>query len=66
VIQGHRLPAGGDVITALDGQPVTGMEDLQTLLELAYPGQRVVLTLLRDGRQVQVEVMLGEPHASRR
>jgi serine protease Do len=66
VIQGHRLPAGGDVITALDGQPVTGMEDLQTLSQLAYPGQRVVLTLLRDGHQVQVGVMLGEPHASGR
>jgi S1-C subfamily serine protease len=66
VIHGHRLPAGGDVITALDGQPVTGMEDLQTLLQLAHPDQRVALTLLRDGRRVQVEVMLGERHAARR
>jgi serine protease Do len=32
VIDGHRLPAGGDVITAVDGQPVTQVEDLQTLL----------------------------------
>jgi serine protease Do len=66
VINGHRLPAGGDVITAVDGQPVTGMEDLQTLLQLAYPGQQVALTLVREGHQVQVEVMLGERHATRR
>jgi serine protease Do len=65
-INGRRLPAGGDVITALDGQPVTGIENLQTLLQLAYPGQQVALTLLRDGHQVQVEVMLGERHATRR
>jgi serine protease Do len=65
-INGYRLPAGGDVITAVDGQPVTGMEDLQTLLQLAYPGQQVALTLMRDGHQVQVEVMLGERHATRR
>jgi serine protease Do len=66
VTQGLRLPAGGDVITALDGQPVTGMEDLQALLQLAYPGQQVGLTLLRAGHRVQVEVMLGERHATRR
>jgi serine protease Do len=66
VINGRRLPAGGDVLTAFDGQPVTGMEDLQTLLQLAYPGQQVALTLVREGHQVQVEVMLGERHATRR
>jgi serine protease Do len=65
-INGHRLPAGGDVITAVDGQSVTQMEDLQTLLQLAYPGQQVALTLVREGHQVQVEVMLGERHATRR
>ena len=65
-INGRSLPAGGDVITTVDGQPVTGMEDLQTLLQLAYPGQQVALTLLRDGHQVQVEVRLGERHATRR
>jgi serine protease Do len=52
VIHGQRLPAGGDVITAVDGQPVTGMDDLQTLLQLSYPGQQVVLTLVREGHQV--------------
>jgi S1-C subfamily serine protease len=65
-INGHQLPVGGDVITAVDGQPVTGMEDLQTLLQLAYPGQQVVLTLVREGHQVQVEVRLGERHATKR
>jgi S1-C subfamily serine protease len=42
------------------------MEDLQTLLQLAYLGQRVALTLLRGGHQVQVEAMLSQRHASRR
>ena len=65
-INGHSLPAGGDVITTVDGQPVTGMEDLQTLLQLAYPGQQVALTLVRDGHEVPVEVRLGARHATRR
>jgi serine protease Do len=66
VINGVRLLAGGDVITAFDGQPVTQVEDLQTFLELAYPGQQVVLTLVRHGHQMQVEATLGEHHAARR
>jgi serine protease Do len=66
VINGVRLLAGGDVITAFDGQPVTRVEDLQTFLALAYPGQQVVLTLVRHGHPVQVKATLGERHAARR
>jgi S1-C subfamily serine protease len=45
---------------------VTQVEDLQTCLELTYPGQEMVLTLVRDGDQIPAEVMLGERHAARR
>jgi serine protease Do len=65
VINGHRRPAGGDVITAVDGQPVTRMEDLQTLVQLADPGQQVMLTLMREGHEVPVEVRLGERQATK-
>jgi hypothetical protein len=34
-VKRQRLPPGGDAVTALDGQPVTRMEDLQTFLQLA-------------------------------
>ena len=51
---------GGDAITAMDGQAVNGVGDLQALVQQAQPGQDVPLTLLRDGKQVEVPVTLGE------
>ena len=59
-INGQSLLVGGDVITALDDQPVNRMEDLQGLIQQAEPGQEVTLTVLRDGKQVEVPVVLGE------
>jgi S1-C subfamily serine protease len=59
-INGQSLLIGGDVITAVDGQPVSRMEDLQGLIRQAEPGQEVILTILRDGQQLQVPVTLGE------
>lgn len=56
---GQRLQVGGDVITAIDGQPVTGMADLQAYLQQAESGQEVTLTVLRNGQEVKVPVTLG-------
>jgi serine protease Do len=59
-INGQRLQVGGDIITAMDDQPITQMEDLRAFLQQAQPGQKVTLTLLRDGEEVKVGVTLGE------
>lgn len=59
-IDGQSLLVGGDIITALDDQPVTQIEDLQGLVRQAEPDQEVTLTILRDGEQVEVSVTLGE------
>ncbi|UCC87493.1 MAG: PDZ domain-containing protein [Anaerolineales bacterium] len=59
-IDGQSLLVGGDIITALDEQPVTQIEDLQALVRQAEPDQEVTLTILRDGEQVEVSVTLGE------
>ena len=46
------LQSGGDLITAVDGQPVTKMDDLLMYLEeQTSPGQAVKLTVLRSGGQ---------------
>jgi len=58
-INGNRVLGGGDVIIAINGQPVTSMSDLQTFLQQAQPGQKVTLTLLRDGKRIDLEVTLG-------
>jgi S1-C subfamily serine protease len=48
---------GGDVIVAIDGQPVSGFEDLVTYLARnTSVGEVAKLTVLRDGREETVEV----------
>ena len=54
------LNAGGDLIIAFDGKPVTTFDELLSyLITTKSPGDTVVLTVLRDGEQVDVTVTLG-------
>ena len=54
------LNAGGDLITALDGQPITSFDELLSyLVTNKSPGDTVVLTVLRDGQPVDITVALG-------
>ena len=50
----------GDVITAANGMPVTGIEDLTRLKLGLGPGDVVSLTYLRDGESFTVDVALIE------
>jgi serine protease Do len=59
-VNGRSVLAGGDIIVAFDGQPVSLMEELQLLLREARPAQEVTLTLLREGEELLVQVILGE------
>ena len=57
-IQG--LNAGGDLIIAFDGRPVTTFDELLSyLLTTKSPGDTVVLTVIRNGEQVDVTVTLS-------
>ncbi len=57
----NQFPVGGDVITAVEGQPVTSVGDLIAYLDAhAKVGQTVSVTLVRDGRSMTVQVRLGE------
>ena len=53
---------GGDIITAIDGQPVAGIDDLISYLVTLYrPGDSVALDVIRaDGSTEQLQVTLGE------
>jgi 2-alkenal reductase len=54
------LRAGGDVITAIDGQPIVNFDDLLSYLTTSKsPGETVVLTVLRDGQPMDITVTLG-------
>ena len=49
---------GGDVITALDDQPVADLDDMLSQLESRQPGDNVTLTLWRGGQSRKQVVTL--------
>ena len=54
------LNAGGDLITAMDGQPIASFDELLSFLVTnKSPGDTVVLTVQRDGQPVDITVTLG-------
>ncbi|MGE5641663.1 MAG: trypsin-like peptidase domain-containing protein, partial [Byssovorax cruenta] len=59
-IDGQNTNVGGDVVTAIDGQPVLEMNDLIAYLARSTKvDQKVALTILRDGKQQTVDVTLA-------
>ena len=55
-----QLPVGGDIITAINGQPVKDMNALITTLEdSTLPGETITLSLWRNGAPQEVEVRLA-------
>ncbi|WP_439576605.1 S1C family serine protease [Elioraea sp.] len=48
----------GDVIVAVDGRPVPRVADLLNALDRAAPGREVMLTILREGRRLELTVVL--------
>ncbi len=59
-VDGQSVRVGGDVITAIEGQPVRRFEDLVTYLaRYGKVGQAVKLTLLRDGKETSVTLTLA-------
>jgi S1-C subfamily serine protease len=51
---------GGDVVVALDGQPVRREDDLSRLLVARRPGDVVTLTVVRGHERRKLRVKLGE------
>jgi 2-alkenal reductase len=59
-INGQQVGVGGDVINGYNGQTIASSDDLITYLARSGAvGQDVTLTILRDGKQIQVHVTLG-------
>ena len=52
---------GGDVVTAIDGVPVSGIDDLVAyLVTETRPGDGIVLDLIRQGgERAEITVVLG-------
>jgi 2-alkenal reductase len=55
------IRAGGDIIIAIDGYDLYTFDDLIAYLVLETEvGQEVVLTVIRDGEELEIPVTLGE------
>lgn len=50
----------GDVVVAVDGRPVRGSSDLRNRVGLTPVGEKIELTLLRDGRRITVGARVGK------
>lgn len=48
-----------DTILAIDGQPVADHNEFVSMMDQRKPGETVQLTIIRDGRQLQVPIALG-------
>ncbi len=51
---------GGDVIVAMDGQPIRNTGDLSKFLLDHSPGQRISVRLYRDGVEMETEATLSD------
>jgi len=56
----QELRIGGDVLIAVDGKAITNQMDLNLMLNRSQPGNTVTLTIVRDGKQINIPVKLGE------
>ena len=53
--------SGGDIIVAIDGKATNTKNDLQLALEESHkPGDTVTVTVYRDGKNIDVKVVLGQ------
>jgi S1-C subfamily serine protease len=60
LVGNYPLGIGGDLIMAVEGQPVEGTESLQRALNRKKAGQTLNLTIHRNGRSQPIAVRLGE------
>ncbi len=59
-VAGEYVVIGGDIIIALDGTRIKGIDDLSTFLEAnTSPGQTIDVTIVRDGETMTLQLTLG-------
>jgi S1-C subfamily serine protease len=66
LISGRRVVAGGDILVAIEGVEVKRFDDLINYLgSRTSVGDRITLTLIRGGEQIEVELTLEERPSDR-
>jgi serine protease Do len=60
IINGQEVMLGGDIITAINGQPIASIEELKGALAQLPSDQELSLTILRDGAESQITIQPGQ------
>jgi serine protease Do len=60
VVQGEEYLLGGDIITAIQGAPVRTHQDFLERVQAMRPGQRVRVSIFRDGQTREVTLTVAE------
>ena len=55
----YRIPIGGDLIYAIDGKRTDRIYSIRRLLAGKHPGDKVTLTIYRNGHKLDVHVTLS-------
>jgi S1-C subfamily serine protease len=59
VVEGESYRIGGDVITAVDGKPVTSVDQLFAVVQQKHPGDSLKIELYHDNSKRTVTAKLG-------
>jgi S1-C subfamily serine protease len=59
VVGNYQIGVGGDLITAIDGKPVAAAGDIEKALGRKRAGEKLSLTVLRNGREQTLSITLG-------
>ena len=51
---------GGDLIVAIDGQPISDPQDISSIMDHHQAGDTISVTILRGRRQMTLKLILGE------
>jgi serine protease Do len=60
VVQGEEYLLGGDIVTAIQGTPIRTHQDYVAKVRTLKPGQRVKISLMRDGQPREISLTVTE------
>jgi len=60
ILNGQRVLIGGDIITAINHQPITTFDEVKDIIQSSNPGEQVTLDLIRSGKEMTLTVTLAE------
>ena len=65
-LDGYQVSLAGDIIVAAGGEPLEGIQTLKDFMSEADPGQEVAFSILCDGKEITVDVVVGDRPESTR